>query len=286
MSPAKIDVIILARDEEASLPGALQSALPLGPYLGELLVIDDHSQDHSAQLAQAVGARVIPRKLDNFAAQRDFALTQAQSEWVFFLDADERMSSELIVSLKNVLDSGQPVAGSVKRQVFAFGRRRRFGPLTADRVTRLFPRTQVRWEGLVHERPICPATPLALGGHLEHHTYADWAEYLAKWRQYSLLWAEQARIAGQTATPLKAITRAGLAFLKMFLGRLGILGGPEIWALCWYHSGYTLSKYLLLSEARPTVENPEANPSPPYPIAPAGALAGPLAKPSRPQDLA
>jgi glycosyltransferase involved in cell wall biosynthesis len=243
-----VDVIVLTHNEEANIVAALRSAQGLGALLGELIVIDDQSADTTRSLATKAGARVISRKLDDFASQRNFALTQSPSSWVFFLDADERMSPPLIAAIQKVLASGQKVQGAVKRRVFAFGARQRFGPLGGDYVTRLFPRTEVFWEGLVHERPLCNLPEVLLNGHLEHHTYADWAEYLDKWRRYALLWAKDAKLKGQKATVAKAVSRAFWAFLKMFFGKLGVLGGLNTWALCWYYSGYTLSKYLLLAD--------------------------------------
>ncbi|MDR1871371.1 MAG: glycosyltransferase family 2 protein [Deltaproteobacteria bacterium] len=257
-----LDALILTRNEAANIEECLASARLLGDILGEIIVIDDHSDDNTPEIAKKLGARVMTRKLTDFASQRNFALSQSQAPWVFFLDADERVSPELAAAIKEILAQGQMVKGAVKRRVFAFGRRQRFGPLAGDWVTRLFPKDQVEWAGLVHERPVAQLPEVRLDGHLAHHTYADWAEYLDKWRRYAQLWAKDAKLKGRTSSVQKAVSRAVAAFCKMFFGKLGFLGGPTAWALCWYYSGYTLSKYLLLADKAITAPqtNPKANP--------------------------
>jgi hypothetical protein len=125
----------------------------------------------------------------------------------------------------------------------------RFGPLWPDRVARLFPKGSVRWEGLVHERPVSGLPTARLKGHVLHHTYPDFRTYVEKQALYARLWARGASARGASATPFKAFTRAFLALLKMSVLKLGLLDGPAGWCLCWYYSGaYTLGKYLLLAD--------------------------------------
>lgn len=247
----KLTVIVLTRNEirhiADCLAGLGEGAEAAGLDL-DLLVVDDGSDDGTVELAKAAGARVVGRRLNTFAEQRNFALSQAAEGWVFFLDADERFSPELLAAVSRHMAARPVAAGSVMRRNFAFGRRHRFGPLKPDRVIRLFPPNSVRWEGRVHERPIFDLPVRPLGGHLLHLTYHSWGQYLTKQRRYADLWAEEARAAGKTATPLKAFLRAGAGFLKMMILNLGLLGGPVAWSLCWYHGAYTLTKYLKLSD--------------------------------------
>lgn len=248
----KLTVIVLTKNESRHISDCLaglgQGAEAIGLGL-DLLVIDDGSDDGTVELARAAGARVVEHRLNTFADQRNFALSQVPEGWVFFLDADERFSPELLAAVSRHMAASPVAAGSVVRRNFAFGRRHRFGPLKPDRVIRLFPPNSVRWEGRVHERPVFDLPMRPLGGHLRHLTYHSWGQYLAKQRRYADIWAEEARAAGKTATPFKAIMRAGTGFLKMLLLNLGLLGGPVAWSLCWYHGTYTLTKYLKLSDA-------------------------------------
>ncbi|MDR1546155.1 MAG: glycosyltransferase family 2 protein [Deltaproteobacteria bacterium] len=246
-----LDVIILTKNEAVNLPACLDSLKSFAEPPG-VTVIDDGSDDETVALAGAAGAAVFDRRLDSFAAQRNFALEKSQADWVFFLDADERFTPTLARSVERTIERATaraaPVCGSCLRRNFAFGRRQRFGPLAADRVVRLFPRREVRWEGLVHERPVSLCPVVRLGGALEHRTYRDWSQFLEKLVKYAKLWAVEAAQAGRRATALKAAIRAATAFGKTFVCQLGFLGGPTTWALCLYNCCYTLSKYLFLSQ--------------------------------------
>ncbi|MDR1395096.1 MAG: glycosyltransferase family 2 protein [Deltaproteobacteria bacterium] len=261
MPECLVDVLVLTRNEAGNIVPCLESARTLGDCLGELIVIDDFSDDQTVLLAGSAGARAVQRALDDFASQRNFALGQARSDWVFFLDADERLSPGLARAVRDVVSRSPAAAGRLQRRSTAFGRKMRFGPLAPDWVVRLFPRTQVRWTGLVHEMPVHSLPEIRLAGWLEHHTYGSWEKYLAKWQLYAAMWAREAHRTGRRGSLGKGVLRAGAAFAKMFLGKLGILGGPLVWALCWYYSGYTLSKYLLLSELDNT--RPESPPESP-----------------------
>jgi glycosyltransferase involved in cell wall biosynthesis len=235
----KLSILILARNESANLPDCLASL----KGADEIVVVDDLSEDDTAALALAAGARVVARKMDSFAGQRNFAQAQAGGDWVFHLDADERFSPGLMAAVRRHLEIRPEAAGRVSRHSFAFGRRHRFGVLKPDRVTRLFPRGSVTWTGLVHERPVYGGPVRPLAGHLDHFTYSDWGQHELKMHRYAEEWAESAWAQGRRAGPAAPWLRAGAGFLKMFVLNLGLLGGPVAWALCRRHFTYTRLKY-------------------------------------------
>jgi glycosyltransferase involved in cell wall biosynthesis len=241
-----LSTVIMTRNERRNIEDAVRSCAGLP---GEILVVDHSSSDGTQELAAGLGCRVIPEELADISLARNMAIDEAKGDWILFLDADERMTPGLAGEIAAHLEGGRREAASFRRRNRAFGRVMRFGPLWPDRVIRLFPRGEVRWEGLVHERPLTSLPVARLRGSVVHHTYPDFGTYIAKQALYARLWAENARRRGRSATPLKAFTRAAFAFLKMSLLKLGLLDGPAGWCLCWYYSGaYTLGKYLLLAD--------------------------------------
>lgn len=238
-----VTVIVMAKNEERNIEACLDSA----SGVDEILVLDDHSQDGTASLAEARGARVIRRQLANFADQMNFGASEARGDWIFILDADERFTPGLLEAIRKHLAQGPAAVGTVLRRNFAFGRRHRFGPLKADRVPRLFPRGAVRWQGLVHAQPVfsLPEKPL---GALRHYTYRDWDHYFRKLDQYAGLWADDAHKKGKNPSSWTIWTHLLWNQFKMFIINLGLLGGPVCWALCFLNGEYTLKKYLRLQD--------------------------------------
>jgi glycosyltransferase involved in cell wall biosynthesis len=85
--------VILTLNEEKALPACLTS-------LGEcedIVLLDSGSVDRTAEIGRAAGARVLTRKFDDFASQRNYAQQQIpfRFPWVLHLDADERMTPGL-----------------------------------------------------------------------------------------------------------------------------------------------------------------------------------------------
>jgi glycosyltransferase involved in cell wall biosynthesis len=92
VSKPRVTVAVLARDNADQIADCLQSAI----WADELLVVlDDRSSDATGEIARGLGARVVERAFDSFAGQRDYALSVTRTEWVFFLDSDERVPPPL-----------------------------------------------------------------------------------------------------------------------------------------------------------------------------------------------
>ena len=101
-----LSVIILTHNEENNIEACIQSA----NFADEILVIDDNSDDKTVYLAQQNGAKVISHALNNdFAAQRNFALSSATHDWVLFLDADERITEPLAKEIKQIIQNNQKI---------------------------------------------------------------------------------------------------------------------------------------------------------------------------------
>ncbi|MDR2724852.1 MAG: glycosyltransferase family 2 protein [Candidatus Adiutrix sp.] len=240
----KLSILILTKNESARLPDCLASV----KGADEIVVVDDYSEDDTVALAQAAGAKVVYRKMESFAEQRNFVQTHADGDWIFHLDADERFSPGLMDSIRRHMELRPGVVGRVIRHNFAFGRRHRFGALKPDWVPRLFPRGSVTWTEPRHARPVFEGRARPLAGHLDHFTHTSWEQQQLKADRYPGPWAEAAWAKGRRAGPVTPWLRAGFGFLKMFILNLGILGGPVAWVLCWRHARYTFARYKCLAE--------------------------------------
>ena len=91
-----VSACIITRDEEDRLPDCLASLA----WCDEIVVVDSHSKDRTREVARSAGARVVERDWPGHVAQKDFAVREAKHDWVFCIDADERVSSELAAEIE------------------------------------------------------------------------------------------------------------------------------------------------------------------------------------------
>ena len=153
----KITLCLIARDEEALLPGCLQSVRDL---VDDMVVVDTGSRDETVRVAEEAGARVIHHRWnDDFAAARNAAVEQVEDGFVLLLDADERLapgSADVLRAEveKDEIDCGLlPLYNADRIDATAEevldGSARLSGPVLLGRLMRRTP--DLRWEGIVHE---------------------------------------------------------------------------------------------------------------------------------------
>src|SRR5262249_23051971 len=97
----KVSLCMIVRNEEANLPGCLESVADL---VDEMVVVDTGSTDRPKGVACRYGARVFDFPwVDHFAAARNESLRHARGRWVFWLDADDRLDEENRARLRTLL---------------------------------------------------------------------------------------------------------------------------------------------------------------------------------------
>ena len=240
----KLTVVILTKNEEKNIVDVVRNAKMV---TDEVFIIDSGSTDKTVALAEASGAKVLYRAWDNdFAAQRNFALQHVTTQWVLYLDADERLNVQLIEAIKKVVDKDKENQFSIKRKSVAFGQEFNYGVLKPDFVPRLFKTKNVQWVNKVHEKPVCKDALEVLDGYIEHYTYTGWQQYFNKFNQYTTIWAQNAYENGKTVGYFTAYGHAIFSFIQMLILKKGILDGRLGLTLSVYHFMYTLTKYVKL----------------------------------------
>ncbi|HEX9201108.1 MAG TPA: glycosyltransferase family 2 protein [Acidobacteriaceae bacterium] len=120
MTAPAISVLILTKNEEHDLPGALASVA----WSDDVHVFDSHSTDTTAEIARAAGAHIHSRVFDDYAIHRNAAFAlDFKHPWVFLLDADERPTPELSAEIQRVVgEAPANTAGfRLRRRDFLFG---------------------------------------------------------------------------------------------------------------------------------------------------------------------
>ena len=230
---SRISAVVLTRDEARHIVPCLRTL----QWADEQLVVDSRSSDATADLAATMGARVVVLPWDNFAGQRNFALEQARSRWVLFVDADERVPLELADEIREAVAESvaggarTPVGYWVPRQNLILGHWVRHVGWHPDYQLRLFRVAAGRYDPLqpVHELVLLDGPAARLKTPLVHHNYVSWRQFWAKQRAYARMEAAQLHGNGQRAKarnfvlqPLRELRRRYVSLEGYREGAIGL----------------------------------------------------------------
>lgn len=185
-----VSVLILTRNEEASLPGCLGSVA----WSDDVHVLDSFSTDRTVQVARAAGATVTQRVFDNWSAHQNWAVANLpfRHPWVFYLDADERVTSGLRDAIVAATEHpGASVAFRVQRRDFFQGRWLKHVQ-TSPFYMRLFRPEKMRYERLVNPVSHADGPVGQLVGYLDHFPFTKGVgQWVERHNQYSAFEAKQ-----------------------------------------------------------------------------------------------
>jgi glycosyltransferase involved in cell wall biosynthesis len=241
-----LSAILITSNEERDLPQALAS---LAGLADEVVVVDSGSTDRTCDLARQGGALVIARPFLSFDDQKNFAASQASHDWVFSLDADERVSPELRASLL-VWKQGVPdcVAYQVGRSTNYLGKWIRHSGWYPDYHLRLYRRDSARFVGVLHESLRADGPTDRLDGDLLHYTVRSLAEHYAKLEVFTTLAAEDSFARGMRNWRAAMYFAAPWTFLTRLIFQLGFLDGYQGVLIAWTSALYVWIKFRKLGQ--------------------------------------
>lgn len=245
---ADLSIVIITLNEERNLPSLLATA----PRLAELIVLDSGSTDKTTSIAKEFGARIELRTFDNYASQKNYAMSLSTRRWTLLLDADEVPDYDLWQSISQVVNEpvSQNVAFELNRRLVFLGRKMRFGR-TRDKVVRLFKSHSAAYQNEIHEKLIVApdVTVKCLGGVLWHQSYHDLEDYFSKFNRYtSIMATTRWRDAKVTPSVLIIAARLPVDFLIRYVVKLGFLDGWPGFLWASLSSFYSFVKYAKLKE--------------------------------------
>jgi len=240
-----VSIIIITHNEERNIADCLDSV----KWAGEVVVVDSHSTDHTRELSLERGANVYVESWKGYAAQKNSALDKAEKTWVLSLDADERVTPELVDEMREALNRNNGTDGySIPRKNHFAGHWIRYGGWFPDRTMRFFRRSRGRFEErAVHEKLVIQGKTAGLQNPILHYTYRDVSDFLRRSDRYSTLSAQE-YAKKRTTGPLRMLGHAMYTFLDMYVIKLGFLDGYYGFLLACLYSHYTFSKYAKLKE--------------------------------------
>ena len=239
----KLSVVIITKNEAENISAALDSVR----WVDDLVVVDSGSIDGTISIAKQYTDRVVTHAWEGYGAQKNFATTLAEHDWVLSLDADERVSRELAIELRALFDTGPAHRGyRIPRVTRYLDRWIRTTDWYPDYQLRLYDRRVAQWsDHLVHESVSVNGPIEYLRSELEHFAYRNVSQHLATIDRYTTLAAQQMLNNGRQAHTLDLVLHPLCAFLRNYIARGGFRSGSVGIVVSLLNSYYVFLKFAI-----------------------------------------
>jgi len=253
----KISAVIITFNEEANIADAIKSL----EWADEIIIVDSESSDRTREIAESLGAKVIAQKWLGFSKQKQFAVDSAANDWIFSLDADERISDELkteILRIKRLPENEIADGYRISRLTYYMNRPIRHCGWYPDWQMRFFNRKNGVWsDALIHESVQMPK-----GSRIEKlkadilHFSVENAAHHHKMigERYAPLAAAQMFERGRKTTKLKVMSAGFTAFFQTYFLKVGFLDGFAGFCIARFAAHHAFLKHLLLWEMQNKTE--------------------------------
>ena len=248
MPRVPVSAIIHTLNEIENIEDCLRSV----EWADEIYLVDAFSTDGTVELIRQKFPRVRleQREYLGAASQKNYAIDRASNDWIFVIDADERVTPKLREELLHTLDRELTFwAYSVGRLNFMLGKKVRFSGLQRDRVTRLLHRGHARYPNKrVHADLLVDGETGRLSAKMDHFYIRSFDHMSAKMTRYADWGAAQMYIDGKTTNLWGIFSHTMGRFVRDYLFNLGFLDGSRGLISVGMHVYYPFWKYAKLWE--------------------------------------
>jgi glycosyltransferase involved in cell wall biosynthesis len=243
----KISATIITLNEEENIQAAIETL----SFADEIIVVDSESTDRTVEIARQFTEKVFTQKFLGYAGQKNFAANQSTHDWIFNLDADERITPELANEIERFKTGNKPdvVALEMPRKVFYLGKWIKHSGWYPDHKIRLYNRQHASWQGdYVHESVKPNGKVERLTGDILHFTVRNASDHHLRIDRYTTLAAKEAFHKGQRASYFSIALSPITTFIKTFFFKRGFLDGIQGLAIAYFAAQYVFLKQLKLRE--------------------------------------
>lgn len=241
----KITTVIIALNEEEHIEGCVDS---VRSFSDEIIVIDSGSTDQTRPLAAQAGATVLVQDYLGDGPQRNYGISQSNNDWIFSLDADERVEADTAEFIQGLELENTNIMYAFRRRNFIGNKWLKAAGFYPDYVVRLFNKRTAEFTHTAGHARVQGAMIRTINSHLTHYTYADFADWINRINQMSSRDARFQFSQGKRSTPTGAVARAAFAFFRKLILKRGIFQGTDGWLIAITTSFRVLAKYMKISE--------------------------------------
>jgi glycosyltransferase involved in cell wall biosynthesis len=222
---SNITVIIQTHNEEANLASCIESVML---FTDSILVIDTESTDKTVEIARQYEVQVLSFPFSRYVEPaRQFGIEKASTDWVFFLDADERIGDRLAAEIKQTVASQPFTHYKIPRQnIFGNKRWLKHGGWWPDHQTRLIYKPSFKeWPSRIHSTPVIEGTMGYLQNPFQHYFHGDVEKMVEKTIIYEDVESELLAEANRdVSTPVFFRKFIG-EFFRRFVKKTGFMDG-------------------------------------------------------------
>ncbi|WP_026729269.1 glycosyltransferase family 2 protein [Flavobacterium denitrificans] len=231
-----LTALVITYNEEQNIKPVLDDLA----FADEIIVVDSFSSDKTFEIASSFkNVKIVQRIFDNFASQRNYALSLASHSWILFLDADERLTPELQKEISFIIHQSNSASAYFVRRNFMFeDKKLRFSGWQTDKIIRLFKKENAFYnhEKIVHEKLIVTGKTSKLKNRLIHYSYSNFEDYKQKMIFYGQLKAKEEFLKNTKPNFFHFYIRPAYQFLNQYLIRFGFLDGKKGVIICYLNA--------------------------------------------------
>lgn len=245
-----LSALVITHNEERNIQSVLENL----SFADEIIVVDSFSSDQTFEIASSFkNVKAIQHTFENFASQRNYAISLATNSWILFIDADERVTPDLKKEIELAINEENQIAAYFMYRTFMFKKERlRFSGWQTDKIIRLFKKENAFYnhEKIVHEKLIINGEAGKLKNKLIHFSYSTFDDYKQKMIFYGKLKAQEELAKNTKPNFFHFYIRPAYQFLHQFLIRLGFLDGRKGFTICYLNALSVSSRFQELKKIR------------------------------------
>jgi glycosyltransferase involved in cell wall biosynthesis len=241
----KVSAVIIAYNEEQNL----QLSLPKLSWCDEIIVVDSGSTDGTLDICRAYNCKIYHKKFNGYGAQKQYAVSLTNNNWVLCLDADEVLSDGLVTELKTEMRNPSVNGYLIPMKFIFLGKQLKYGREKWRYYIRLFNKTKGGFTShKVHEKINIDGDCQKLSNYISHYSYRSFSQCIDKINRYSSYGAQVAYKNGKKKSLTAILFALPLNFLKYYFFDRNFLNGMNGFYWSVINAIYHFAKYTKLRE--------------------------------------
>ena len=221
----KISASIIVFNEEENIAELCETV----SWCDEIVIVDSFSTDKTVEIAKKYTDKIFQHEFKGYKDKHEFADSNTSGDWIFWIDADERVTPELLQSIENLKklnENDLPDGFQIARKTWYLGRWIKHSGWYPDYQMRLYRKSASYWDGVSpHETARVRGKVKKLDGEFLHYTKKSLSEHHRVLDNYTSLAAEYLVKNGKTVGKFGLFFNPISAFIRHYIFKQGFRDG-------------------------------------------------------------